>query len=88
MVSKGLKCLKKVDTLNLKIVKEKTNASFMIYANVESILVPEDNGRENPEESCKNKCQKHISCNYDHKLACLDDKFTKPFKSCLGQDDR
>ena len=37
----------------------------MIYAGFESILVPEDNGKQNPNESCTNKYQKHVACSYD-----------------------
>ena len=32
----------------------------MTYADFESILVPEDNQKQNPENSYMNKCQKHI----------------------------
>ena len=37
---------------------------FMIYADFESILVPGDNGKQNPNESYNNKYQKHIACTY------------------------
>ena len=58
----------------------------MIYANFESILVPEDNGKQNPNESYTNKYQKHVVCSYGYKLVCVDNKFSKPFKLYLGQD--
>ena len=58
----------------------------MIYANFENILVPEDNGKQNPNESYTNKCQKHVACSYGYKLVCVDDRFSKPFKSYLGED--
>ena len=32
----------------------------MIYADFESILVPEDNGKQNPNESYTNKCKRHF----------------------------
>ena len=35
----------------------------MIYADFESILVPEDNGKQNPNESYTNKYQ-HVDCSY------------------------
>ena len=35
-------------------------SSFMIYANFENILAPEDNGKQIPEESYTNKDQKHL----------------------------
>ena len=56
----------------------------MIYADFESILVPENNGKQNPKES--NKYQKHVACSYEYKLVVADDKFSKPFKSYLGQN--
>ena len=47
----------------------------------------QDNKRkQNPEESYTNKYQKHITCSYGYKLVCVDDKFTKPFKTHLGKD--
>ena len=58
----------------------------MIYANFESILVSEDNGKQNPEDSHTNIYQKHVACSYGYKLVCVDNKFSKPFKTCLGKD--
>ena len=56
----------------------------MIYADFESTLAREDNGKPNPNESYTNKYQKHIACSYGYKLVCVDDKFSKSFKSYLG----
>ena len=58
----------------------------MICADFESILVPEDNGKQNPEESYTSKYQKHIACSYGYKLVCVDDKFSKSFMSYLGKN--
>ena len=33
-----------------------------------------------------NKYQKRVTCCYGSQLLCVDDKFSKPFKSCLGKD--
>ena len=44
-----------------------------------SILVPENNEKQNLEESSANKYQKHIACSYGYKLVCVDDKFGKAF---------
>ena len=30
--------------------------------------------------------QKHVACSYGYKLVCVNDKFSKPFKSYLGKD--
>ena len=58
----------------------------MIYADFESILVPEVNGKQNPNEPYTNKYKKRIACSYGYKLVCVDDKFSKSFKSYLGKD--
>ena len=47
----------------------------MIDANFESILVPEDNGKQNPDEFYSNKHQKYIACSQSNQLACVDNKF-------------
>ena len=36
----------------------------MIYAGFESILVPEDNEKQNSDDSHTNKYQKHVACSY------------------------
>ena len=48
--------------------------------------MPEDNGKQNPNESYTKKYQKHVACSYGYKLVCVDDKFSKPFKSYLCED--
>ena len=58
---------------------------FMIYADFESILLSEDNEKQNPNKSYTNKCQKHVVCSYGYKLECVDDKFSKPSKSYLSK---
>ena len=40
----------------------------MIYADFESILVPEANGKQNPNGSYTNKYQKHVACSYGYVL--------------------
>ena len=43
----------------------------MIYADFESILVSEYNGKQNPNESYTNKYKKkHAACSYCYKLVC------------------
>ena len=32
------------------------------------------------------KYKKDAACSYGYKLVCVDDKFSKPFKSYLGED--
>ena len=71
--------------LNSKIMK-KIKSSFLIYVDFDSILLPEDNGKQNPKEFYANKYQKHIPCSYGYKLVYFDNKFSKPFKTYLGKD--
>ena len=59
---------------------------FMIYAYFESILMPDTEGKQNPDESYTDKYQKQIVCSYRHRLVCVDDNFTKLFMSHLGED--
>ena len=55
-------------------------SSFRIYADFESLLILEDNGEQNQDESNNNKYQTHIACCYGYKLVCVNDKFSKLFK--------
>ena len=77
---------KKGEYVKFKSFERKIKLPFMISADFESILVLEDNGNQNPNESYTNKYQKHIACSNGYKFVCADDKFTKPFKSYLGKD--
>ena len=77
---------KKGEFVKFKNFERKIKSLFIIYADFGSILVPEDNGKQNSNESYTNKHQKHVSCSYGYKLVCVDDKFSKPSKSYLGKD--
>ena len=59
---------KKDQYVKFKNFERKIESPFMIYADFESILVPEDNGKQNPNESYTNKYQKHVACTYDYKI--------------------
>ena len=37
--------------------------------------MPEDNGKQNPDDSCWSKYQKHVAHSYGYKLWCVDNKF-------------
>ena len=58
----------------------------MIYTDFESVLVPEDNEKQNPDESYTNKYQKYVVCSNGYKLELTDDKFRKSFKLYLGEN--
>ena len=55
------------------------NLPFMIYSDFECILVPEDNKKQNPDESYTKKYKKHVTCIYGFKLIPVDDKFSNYF---------
>ena len=71
--------------LNWEIIRNKIKSPFIVYADFESILVPENKEKQHPEESYTNKYQKHIVCSYGYKLVCVG-KFSKPFKTYFGKD--
>ena len=81
-----IKMPKKGEHIKFKNYERKVKSPFMTYVDFESILVPEDNGKQNSYESYTNKYQKHVACSYSCKLVCVDDKFSKRFKSYLGED--
>ena len=56
----------------------------MIYADFESILVPDDNEKQNLNESYINKYQAHVACSYGYILVFVDNKLRKSFTSYLG----
>ena len=52
---------KKGKYVKLKNHERKMKSPFIIYADFESILVPENNGKQNTEEFYSHKYQKYIS---------------------------
>ena len=53
----------------MKFKNFRTKTPFMIYADFESILVPGDKGKQNPNESYNSKYKKHVACRYGYKLS-------------------
>ena len=76
----------KREYVKFKNFEEKIKSPFIIYTGFESILVSEENEKQNPNDSFTNKYQKHVACRYGYKLVCPNDKFSKSFKSYLGKD--
>ena len=77
---------KKGEYVKLKNFDRKIKSPFMIYAEIERILVFGENGKQNPNVSYTNKYQKHVACSYCYKLVCVDDKFNELLKSYLCED--
>ena len=76
---------KKGEYVKFKNFERKIKSPFMIYVDFESILVPDDNEKQNLNEPYANKYKKHVACSYGYKLVCVDYKLNKPFKSYLGE---
>ena len=81
-----IKISKKGEYFKFKNFERKIKSPLMIYVDFESILVTEDKIKKNPNEYYTNKNEKPVACSYSYKLACVDDKCSKPFKSYLGED--
>ena len=56
----------------------------MNYADFESHSKPENNGKIQM-RLIETKYQNHVGCSCGYKLVCVNDQFSKPFKSYLGQ---
>ena len=78
--------LKNGEYVKFKSYGRTIKSLFIIYTDFESILMPEDNGKQNPKESYTNKYQKHNACSYGYKLVCVHDKFVNPFKTYSGEN--
>ena len=72
--------------VKFKNYERKLKSPFIIYADFESILVSEDNGKQNSEESYTKKYQQHIAQGSGYRFALVDNRFTKPCKTYLGID--
>ena len=55
-----IKMPRKEEYVRFTNYERKIKSPFMIYADFESILVPEDNGNQNPNETDTNKYQKNL----------------------------
>ena len=77
---------KKGEYIKITNFGRKIKSPFTIYADFESILVPEDNRKQNVNESYTNKYKKHVVFSYGYKLVFVDDKFSKLCKSYLGEE--
>ena len=81
-----IKMSQKGEYVEFKRFERKIESPFIIYADFERILVLNDNGKQNPEESYAKQYQKQVVCSYSYKLVCANGKFNNPFMSYLGED--
>ena len=59
---------------------------LIICADFKIILVPEKNGKQIPKGPYTNKYENHIGWGYGYKEVCVDDEFSKVFKTYLDKD--
>ena len=76
---KMIKMPEKGEYVRFKNYERIINSLFMIYADFESIFVPEDNWKQNPDECYRSKHQKHVVCSHGYEVMCVDDKFSKSY---------
>ena len=76
---------KRCESIKFKNYTRKIKSPFMIYANFESNLAPENNVKKDTDQSYTNKYQNYVECT--EKLVCADEQFGKPLKSYLDQND-
>ena len=62
-----IKMSKKGEHVKFKNFERKIISPYMVYADFESILVPENNGKQNSDESYTIKYQKYIVYSYGYK---------------------
>ena len=58
-------------------------ATFVIYGDFECVLIPvADNNDLGPSTE---KYQNHFVCSYGYKLICVDERYSKPYKTFLDK---
>ena len=67
-----IKMPNKGEYVKFKNFERKIKSPFMIYADFKSSLVPEDNVKENSNESYTNKNQNHVAGSSGSKFVCVD----------------
>ena len=73
--------------MKFKNYTRKIKLPFMIYADFECILVPQNNENKKPVESYTKKYQNHVGFSSGYKLPYVNnDQFSKYFKSYLAYD--
>src|SRR6266568_3685575 len=83
--SQAVKLPKEGSYIKFKNLKNTLDVPFVIYADLESILIPLEIDTTNNSQTTKT--HEHIPCSYGYKVVCkLDDKLSVPYKSYKGDD--
>src|SRR6266581_2206567 len=83
--SQAVKLPKEGSYIKFRNLKNTLDVPFVIYADLESILIPLE--IDTPNNSQTTKTHEHIPCSYGYKVVCkLDDKLSVPYKTYKGED--
>ena len=66
---------KKSEYVKFKNFERRKTSQFKTYVDSESVVVPEDNGKQSRNESYTNKYQKYVATSYDYKIVFIHSKF-------------
>ena len=77
---------KKDECVKFRNYEVKIKSPFITYADFESILLPQNNEKQNAKESNTDKYQKYVAFSYGYQLVYVDDTFSKPYKTLLTKD--
>ena len=77
---------KKDEYVKFRNYEIKIKPPFIIYADFEKILLPQNNEKQNTKKSNTDKYQKDVPFSYGYQLVHADDTFSKPYKTYLGKD--
>ena len=78
---------KKGSTLKSMALKATIKTPFVIYADLEALLVKlEGDERSGKQSTATKKLQRHVACSYGYKVVCCyDDQYSKPFCMYRGE---
>jgi len=73
--------------LHFNSLQKTLSKPFVIYADIEALLIPIKNEKQNLNNSYTIHTQKHEACSIGFKVVCSENgKFSKPFKMFRGKD--
>ena len=76
----------KSEYVRFKNYDKRITSTFLINADFEGILLPENNWKQNLNQPYTSKCKKDVTSGYDYELVYVDNKCSKLLKSHLGND--
>ena len=86
MANKGFIMPKTGEYTKFKNYERKIKSPSIIYASILKVFQCHKTVESKIQESYMSKHEKPIACSYSCKLVCVDDNFSKAFKTYLGKD--